>query len=118
MNELLTSVCNETTDNHDNSLSKAEEFSSTPKTVTPSGVINTVAATFCTTKQVDQRKFSSQKYELKHRWLYYSHSNNDYMCKFCELFEIYILICYVVMTLLMYYQGLKFFLGMPKPRAF
>jgi hypothetical protein len=47
MNELLTSVCNETTDNHDNSLSKAEEFSSTPKTVTPSGVINTVTATFC-----------------------------------------------------------------------
>jgi hypothetical protein len=52
-------------------------------------------------KQVDQRKFSSQKYELKHRWLYYSHSNNDYMCKFCELFKIYILICYVVLTLLM-----------------
>lgn len=60
MNELLTSVCNETTDNHDNSLSKAEELSSTPETVTPSGVINNVAAT---TKQVDQRKFSSQKYE-------------------------------------------------------
>ena len=118
MNELLTLVCNETTDNHDNSLSKAEEFSSTPETVTPSGVINTVAATFCTTKQVDQKKFSSQKYELKHRWLYYSHTNNGYMCKFCELFEIYILICYVVMTLLMYYQGLKKFLGRPKPRAF
>jgi hypothetical protein len=28
---------------------------------------------------VDQRKFTSQKYELKYTWLYFSHANNGYM---------------------------------------
>ncbi|CAC5370806.1 unnamed protein product [Mytilus coruscus] len=29
---------------------------------------------------VDQRKFSSKEYELRNTWLYFSHTNNGFMC--------------------------------------
>jgi hypothetical protein len=35
----------------------------------------------------DQRLFSSNKYELKYDWLYYSGAKVGYCCKLCELFS-------------------------------
>jgi hypothetical protein len=35
----------------------------------------------------DQRLFSSNKYELKYDWLYFSGAKVGYCCKFCDLFS-------------------------------
>jgi len=32
------------------------------------------------------RLFSTERYETKYTWLYYSYSNRGYMCKICEHF--------------------------------
>lgn len=35
----------------------------------------------------DQRLSSSEKYENRYKWLYYSYPNRGYMCKVCEMFS-------------------------------
>ncbi|XP_033761513.1 uncharacterized protein LOC117343277 [Pecten maximus] len=43
-------------------------------------------STSCTYTSSDMRLFSSEKYESKYQWLYFSFPKRGYMCKLCEYF--------------------------------
>ena len=81
---IITEVCNEVeTDNP----SKTKEVSS-PQALIAHSETATAYANDSSSSKVDQRKFTSQKYELKYTWLYFSHDNNGYMCKICKFFAV------------------------------
>ena len=81
---LITEVCNEV---EIDNLSKTKEVSS-PQALIVHCETATAHANDSSSSKVDQRKFTSQKYELKYTWLYFSHANNGYMCKICEFFAV------------------------------
>ena len=70
---IITEVCNEV---EIDNLSKTKEVSSPQALIAHSETATAHA------------KFTSQKYELKYTWLYFSHANNGYMCKICEFFTV------------------------------
>ncbi|CAG2229209.1 unnamed protein product [Mytilus edulis] len=91
---IIKKVCNETNDSNHGTVDNVNNQSTIEKVSTPTALSETSTASVSVcespvdTVKVDQRKFSSQKYEHKYTWLYCSHSKNGFMCKICDLFAL------------------------------
>ncbi|CAG2204794.1 DCP2 [Mytilus edulis] len=91
---IIKEVCNETNDSNHGNVDNVNNQSTIEKVSTPTALSETSTASVSVcespvdTVKVDQRKFSSKKYEHKYTWLYCSHSKNGFMCKICELFAL------------------------------